>query len=261
MPIDWGSLINERHFFDHDGLRLSYLDSGGTGPVLLALHGHLNEARFIDEGAVPRAVPYRVVALDQRGHGESDHALTYEIDDYVGDAVALLEQLGIENVTVLGHSLGGVIAYSLAARIPARVDKLVVVDIGAVVEDDLGIVLTWPRRASTRSGLVAAFGFMGPKQEYLMREYADGWGVPWAAADMVASQGSLNGAHWHSWLATTMPALLVHGSESRTLSREQADDMARRRPATTLIHLPGGHAVYVDAPDDYSKAVTSFLRQ
>ncbi len=229
--------------------------------MLLALHGHLNEARFVDEGAVPRSIPYRVVALDQRGHGESDHARSYEVDDYVDDALALLHHLGVDKLTLLGHSLGGVIAYSLAARIPARVEKLVVVDIGAVVDDDLSSVLTWPKRAPTRLSLVQAFGFMGPKQEYVMREYPDGWGVPWVPTEMVASQRALNGDHWHSWLATGMPTLLVHGSESRTLSAEQADEMARRRPATTVVHVPGGHAIYVDAQEAYSTAVSSFLQR
>lgn len=250
-----------RHFFDHDGLHLSYLDTGGDEPPLLALHGHLNEARFVMQGAVPSQIPYRTIALDQRGHGQSDHAHSYRINDYVDDAVALLDHLKIESATVLGHSLGGVVAYTLAARAPDRVEKLVIVDIGAVVDDDLGVVLTWLHRAPTRRALVEAFGFMGAKQEYVMRKYADGWGVPWNPAEMVASQEEINGDHWQTWLATTMPALLIHGSDSHTLNTQQAEDMAQRRPATTLIHLAGGHAIYVDAPSAYVQAVTTFLAE
>ncbi|MDP9028280.1 MAG: alpha/beta hydrolase, partial [Actinomycetota bacterium] len=152
-----------RGYFEHDGLRLSYLDTAQPGPdgapVLLALHGHLNEARFIEQGAIPDDLPYRVIALDQRGHGESDHATSYRVEDYVGDALALLDHLGVERAAVLGHSLGGVIAYSLAARAPDRVPALVVVDIGADNHGDLSITRQWPRRAGGREVLVEAFGF------------------------------------------------------------------------------------------------------
>lgn len=249
-----------RTTFDHGGITLSYLDSGGPGPILLALHGHLNEARFVHQGAVPPDLGYRVVALDQRGHGESGHAHSYATDRYVDDAVALLDHLGIATAVLLGHSLGAAVAYLLAARAPARVTAMIVVDIGAVIDDDLGITRQWPRRAASKEDLVTAFGFMGSKQAYVMRHYADGWGVPWCADEMVASQQELNGDHWREWLATTKPALLIHGVESRQLSGDHAEDMAARRSGTTLRHLPGGHAVYADNPDGYAAEVRAFLR-
>ena len=103
------------------------------------------------------------------------------------------------------------------------------------------------------------FGFMGKNQRYVMREYPDGWGVPWDPAEMVVSQDNLNGDHWDAWLASRAPALLIHGTESRTLSAELARQMADRRPGTTLKHLPGGHAIYVDAPEDYAALVSDFI--
>lgn len=253
----------ERGSFTNDGLRLSYLDSGETDrPVLLALHGHLNEGRFVDQGALPPGHGYRVIAPDQRGHGESDHANPdggYATDRYVDDALALLNLLEVDQAVVLGHSLGGAVTYCLAARAPERVRAMVVVDIAACIDDSLDLVTAWPRRAPTREALVDAFGFMGPKQEFVMREYDDGWGVPWHREGMPQSQRELNGDRWDQWLATDLPTLLVHGTDSRQLATAHAEDMARRRPNTELVHLPGGHAMYVDHPEEYAAAVSPFL--
>jgi esterase len=256
---DVTSSDSRRRSFVHDGLHLSYLDTGEDAPVLLALHGHLNEGRFIDQGAIPPGLGFRMIAPDQRGHGESDHAASYHIDEYVRDALALLDHLGIDRAVVLGHSLGGVVAYALAARAPDRVLALVVIDIGAENSGDLSITVGWPRRAPSRHALVQGLGFMGPNQAYVMREYADGWGVPWDADDMVASQQALNGDRWVDWLATSMPALLIHGDQSRNLSDEQAVAMAQRRDNTELVVLDAGHAVYIDAPEEYTKIVGDFL--
>ncbi len=251
-----------RGSFTHDGLRLSYLDFGGDDgrPVLLALHGHLNEGRFVEQGAVPLDIGYRIVAPDQRGHGESDHPDAYSPDGYVGDALALLDHLGVERATMLGHSLGGQVAYRLAAAAPDRVDALVVVEMGAVLRSgSMEIIGGFPRRAATREALIEAFSFLGPNHAYVMREYADGWGVPWEVPEMLASEASISGDHWDVWLATDMPALVVHGTDSNVLDTQHADEMAARRSATEVVHIAGGHGIYRAAPREYTGAVTAFL--
>ena len=250
-----------RGAFQTAGLTLSYLDYGGPGPVPLALHGQLNEARFVEQGAAPLDDGYRIVALEQRGHGESEHATSYATERYVDDAVALLDHLGIAKAVVLGHSLGAAVAYLLAARVPERVAGLIVVDIGAVIDDDLSVAQSWPRRTAAQHELIEALGFMGAKQAYVMRHYDDGWGLPYDGAQMAASQRELNGDHWQQWLSSPTRALLIHGTCSRRLSTEHAEQMADRRPNTTLIHLDAGHAVYVDNPVEYTAAVREFLAQ
>jgi pimeloyl-ACP methyl ester carboxylesterase len=89
----------------------------------------------------------------------------------------VLEHLGIHGAAVLGHSLGGVNAYQLAAWFPGLVDALIVEDIGAEVDDDLSVSLSWPHRAPTRAELLEE---LGASASYLMgavREYPDGWGL------------------------------------------------------------------------------------
>jgi pimeloyl-ACP methyl ester carboxylesterase len=89
-------------------------------------------ARRLRGGPHTRAVP-----PGPDGHGRSDRTPEYDRDGYVRDAAALLEHLGLDGVVVLGHSLGGLNAYQLAARHPHLVRALVIEDIGAVAEDDL----------------------------------------------------------------------------------------------------------------------------
>ncbi len=84
----------DRRSFRSGGLTLSYLDAGGDGQPLLALPAHWMEARTYAPLAAALAPAWRVVALDQRGHGLSDRATRYERDDYLGDALALCDHLG-----------------------------------------------------------------------------------------------------------------------------------------------------------------------
>ncbi|MDO9355295.1 MAG: alpha/beta fold hydrolase, partial [Solirubrobacteraceae bacterium] len=116
----------KRNSFQHDGLTLSYLDSGGERPLMIALHAMWMEARSFEEFAI--AMPeWRVVSLDQRGHGLSDHASDYSRAAFVGDIAALLDHLGATGPVVLvGNSLGGTNAFFFAARHPERVRAMVI---------------------------------------------------------------------------------------------------------------------------------------
>lgn len=123
VPVDqpWVSTITGvRHSFLHSGRRLSYLDFGGPGRPVLALHGHYNEAAAFAPLAAALSPDLRVLALDQRGHGESDRADSYGREDYVEDVAAFHDHLGLGPLPVVGHSLGGVNAYQYAARHPGH---------------------------------------------------------------------------------------------------------------------------------------------
>lgn len=205
------------------------------------------------------APEWRVIALDQRGHGWSDRPTDFSREGYIDDAATLLARLGLENVVVLGHSLGGVNAYQLAARHPRLVRALVVEDIGAEVDDDLSFCLSWPERAPTRSALIKELAESARHLSDAFREYPDGWGLAFEPKDMVASQRQLNGNHWDDWLAGDCPALLIHGTRSDVLSAEHAKAMADRRPHTRLVELPAGHTVHETVPAAYAAAVRDFL--
>ncbi|TXS54199.1 alpha/beta fold hydrolase [Streptomyces sp. t39] len=247
-----------RGSFEVDGRRLSYLDFGGPGPVLVALHGHFSEGADFAPLAEKLGSAWRVIALDQRGHGESDRAGDYERSGYVGDVRAFLDHLGLTRVALLGHSLGGVNAYQFAARHPGRVTALVVEDAGAVCDIGLTFAKNLPPRVATRDGLVEALGAAAPYLERTFRERAEGWGFSFDAADTVRSQQALSGVHWHDWLSVRCPTLLVRGAHSDELSASHARDMAAQR-SVRLVELPAGHVVHHDQPDAFAACVGEFL--
>ncbi|MEU6896291.1 alpha/beta hydrolase [Streptomyces sp. NPDC046557] len=248
-----------RHVVSVGGRRLSYVDYGGRGQPLLALHGHFAEARTFAGVAAEVSPDWRVIALDQRGHGHSERPADFSRDGYIGDAAALLDLLGIRDAVVLGHSLGGVNAYQLAARHPSLVRALVIEDVGAEVDGDLSFCLSWPERAPSRAALLGGLAGSARYLEDAFREYPDGWGLAFKPRDMVASQQQLNGDHWDDWLSSRCPALLVHGTRSGVLSAHHARDMAARRPDTRLVELPTGHTVHETDPVGFGAAVLTFL--
>jgi esterase len=250
----------ERCYFHHDGLRFSYLDPGGRGQVLVALHAHFMEAVTFAPLAAGLGPEWRVVALDQRGHGFSDHAPTYTRADYVGDLQAFCEHLRLRDVVLLGNSLGGVNAYQFAARHPARVRGLVIEDIGAEVRDDLSFVLPWAGQFPLRKDLEERVGprFL-PYIEDSFRETPGGWKVAFDPREIVASGKSLSGDHWPDWLASECPALLIRGRDSRVTTQAAVEEMASRRPNTRLVTLDGGHVVHLDNPAGFADAVRQFL--
>jgi pimeloyl-ACP methyl ester carboxylesterase len=251
-----------RDFFMADGPRLSYLDFGGPGLPLLALHGHYNEASAFAPLAAALAPRWRVLALDQRGHGASDRAAGYERADYVADLLAFHRHLDLGPVPVLGHSLGGVNAYQFAARHPERVSRLIVEDVGAVVDADWDLALRLPPTAPSEAALAEAIGPIAPYLECSFRQRDGGWGFSFDIDDTVASHKAVNGDHWDDWTAVSCATLLVRGTRSDLLTADHARDMiARRGPRARLTELPTGHVVHHDAPEQFAAEVAAFLSE
>lgn len=249
----------QRRAFEAEGLTLSYLDAG-QGRPLVALHAHWMEAATFTPLAAALAPDWRVIALDQRGHGFSEHSETYSRDDYLGDIEALFGHLGLTSAVLLGNSLGGANAYQFAARNPDRVAALIIEDIGVEIHADTSFALPWAGVFPTRAALEDKIGArLVPALSPSIRETAVGWQLAFDPHDTDASQSELNGDHWADWVASSCPALIVRGRESRVTNLAQLEKMAARRPNTTLVELDGCHAVHFDNPEGFVDAVRAFL--
>ena len=112
-------------------LRLRYLDWAGGLPPIVALHGLASSSHWYDLIARLLSPQYRIVAPDQRGHGQTTQAPQgYDWPTLASDVASLMDLLEIQQAFVIGHSWGGHVASSLAANHPERVSRLVMIDGG-----------------------------------------------------------------------------------------------------------------------------------
>src|SRR5262245_64291430 len=129
-----------RHrFIDTGDLRLHALEWGMSGsPGLCFLHGGSAHAHWFDAVAPAFADRFHVIALDQRGHGESAWSATaaYATEDFASDLDGVFDALGWERAVLVGHSMGGHNAMAFAGWYPTRVRGLVIVDSRPAIPDD-----------------------------------------------------------------------------------------------------------------------------
>ncbi|MFK5598944.1 alpha/beta fold hydrolase [Methylobacterium sp. HMF5984] len=159
--------------FDSDGVRIAYIDvpaSGGSGDPILLIHGFASNhvVNWVNTTWVRTLTQagYRTIALDNRGHGESEKLYDparYGSEDMAGDAVRLLDHLGIERADVMGYSMGGRITAHLALDHAARVRSALIGGLGLHLVEGKGLpsgiaeALEAPAAAKAANPTAAAF--------------------------------------------------------------------------------------------------------
>ena len=253
------------------GVRLSCLDYGGDGTPVLLLHGLCGEAREWEATATRLRPRFRVLALDQRGHGSSDRAPgQYGRDAYVADAVAAIVQLGLAPAAVVGQSMGGLNAYLLAARHPDLVHALVVVEAQASASPDgMAALRTWLRTfpvpfltAEAARAFMQGSGFPGEAWRELLYERPDGWSPRFDVDGAIESTVDLGGrSYWDEWRTIRCPTLVVGGSD-RELAQAELEAMAACLPDGCYTLVEGaGHNVHLDRADVWHGLLEAFLAQ
>ena len=261
-----------------DGLRFHLVDRGRPdGPAVLLLHGFNQTAHSWDEFAERIAADgFRAVAIDQRGHGDSDRAPggDYSRESMADDAVRLADALGIERFAVVGMSMGAVHAVLAAVRHPARVLALVVVDWAPEVEaQGVGIIaqvarLSWPtfddavesmhrfNPRRSRDNISARLSrSLGPDEQGTWRWKVDAAGL--AAHPRFAESAE---SMWRAVEGVSCPTLVVRGGESDLLSAPMAERVASLARGRLVTVAGAGHSVPGDHPEGFYSAVSPFLR-
>ena len=114
-----------------DGVQINLAIWEGTGKPILCIHGITANCRSWDALATALAPEYLVIAMDLRGRGQSDKpSQGYSLDYHLKDINCLLDDLGIDRIVMMGHSLGAFIGLAFAAEFPNRTDRLILVDGG-----------------------------------------------------------------------------------------------------------------------------------
>jgi pimeloyl-ACP methyl ester carboxylesterase len=259
-----------------NGLCLHYLDWGGAGPPIVLLHGLRDQAHEWDPIAPALTSLGRVLALDQRGHGESDApARGYAPDDFAADVAAFCDALALDRPVVVGHSLGGRVAYHFAAAHPDRLRALVLVDIGATsAPETTPAMVDFITRnagpfASPDDALRALLGGrLLPNKgtaHYLrhnLRQATDGrWHWKY---DLDAAIATVRAARerdaWDVVARITAPTLLIRGGRSDVLSADEAVRLRDTIPNATLVEIPGvGHLIPLAKPRELAATIVAWL--
>ena len=263
------------HTVTRDAVALKAWEWPGNPPATLLLHGIGNYGRCWDFFADAIAGRLRLVATDARGHGESGRpAEGYTPQEFVADAMAVLDALAIERAVVVGHSMGGTHAIRLAAARSDRVERLVVVDAGPEpmregAERARRLSLERPERFEYADDALAYLRRTSPgyseevyanRMRWLFRE--DAGDVVWRSSrDALASiMFGARGDLWDALRAIRCPVLLVRGTRSNVLSAEVAKRIIETLADGRLIELDAGHNVALDRPSELADAVAAFAR-
>jgi esterase len=267
--------------FDVSGLRLHYRDLGPRdGAPVVMLHGLLGHAHEWDMLTAALATRQRVLVLDQRGHGRSDWAASYTVADLAGDVIELIEHVGSTPVRLVGHSMGGLAAITVAGARPELVERLVVIDVGPDVfgtpfAAELRTFLEELSSASYAAVVDAVDEWMAGNplaDEHHMRHYvehclrpcADGrlvWRFDGRGLRSFFDEETTADNRWAVVEAITAPTLVVRGEHSAVLSRAAAEELVHRIAADArLVEVPGGgHDLGVEQPAAVTDAVVGFL--
>ncbi len=276
----------EYWFDSQDGLRLFsrvYPAPAAAAPVVLCLHGLTRNSRDFEDLAAHLAARYRVIVPDVRGRGLSardPNFQNYQIPVYLADLQRLLTGLGAARVTIIGTSMGGLMAMVLAATQPALLAGIVLNDVGPEV-DTSGLerirgyvgksppVRDWAGAvAQVRMVYGSAWpGLDDARWEKLARASyrADAQGVPQPDSDPLIAEPLKDTSKaapdlWPLWGALAkVPMLAIRGAQSDILSAATLSRMQREKPdLRTLTAANRGHAPLLDEPECV-QAIDDFL--
>ena len=252
---------------------IHYLDPNSSGsPSVLLLHGlgATGESWGLQIPALIEA-GYRPIAPDARGFGKSTYpGGSHTIEAMAGDMAALLDRLGAEAAHVVGISMGGTLALSLALHHPQKVDKLVLVNTFSSLRPDklsiwlyfaFRLVLVHTLGLETQAKAVAGRIFPAPEQNEMRRVLvaqicqADPWGYratmrALARFNVVERLGEIRA-----------PTLVITGADDTTIPPKNQKTLVERIPGARQIVIPNaGHAVTAQQPEAFNQEMCAFLK-
>lgn len=254
------------HFHAEDGARLAYRVEG-EGLPLLCLPGLTRSMADFDY-LMTHLPPVRLIRMDYRGRGQSDWtgAETYTVAQEAKDALALLDQLGVEKAAILGTSRGGLIGMVLGATARNRVMGLCLNDVGPeIARDGLARIFDYVGRnpaGKTLEGYAERLsrtpGFEGvplsrwrEEARKLAVETPQGLRIPYDPALREAFVAAFDGPPVDLWplfgALAGLPLALIRGANSDLLTRETVAEMRARRPDMAFAEVPGrAHIPFLD---------------
>src|SRR3954468_2425219 len=246
----------------------------GEGPPLVVLHGLFGSARNWNTVARRLGDQYHVHALDMRNHGASPWSDAMSYADMADDIRAYIEDHGLGQASVLGHSMGGKAAMALALLHPELVDKLIVADIAPVayrhtmisyVEAMRAVDLSnVTRRGEVDAQLTAAVPEAPIRSFLLQNLVAENGAFSWRInlAALAERMDAITGFPTEDFAGGMFdkPTLFVAGERSDYVRQSHHDEIRRLFPKARIEIIAGaGHWLHVEQPDRFVDSVLGFL--
>ena len=269
-------------FVNANGMRFHYLEWGNPdNPPMLLLHGFAQTCHSWDFVALGFSDNYRVIVLDQRGHGDSDWAPDgdYSPETQQKDVSGVVNELGLDNFVLMGLSMGGRNSFTYAANNAGKVKALVVVDAApqnmrqgtqnirnfVQQDDELDSVDAFVERVLQYNPRRDPQQVRGSILHNLKELPSGKW--TWKYDRALRSPGRRMGSDaetekrlWGYIESLQCPTLLVRGGTSDIVAMDTADRMHRAIPNSRIATIEGaGHLVMGDSPSGFQAAVTDFL--
>lgn len=256
-------------------LTMAYTDVGSGEPVVL-LHG-IPTWSYLYVDVIPRLSPYcRVIAPDFLGHGWSDRRDRFDrsLPAQAAAVLALLDELGVERATFVGHDTGGGVSLILGIEHPERVHRLVLTNAVAYDSWPIGDMValgdpSWRRKPATEIAQFVAGGLVDGIHwpDRLTPEFVEGIVAPYAdeegALSLIRNASSLNTNHTMSLVdrhrAITAPTLLLWGRHDPWQPLSDAVRLSREIPDSRLVPVDASHWVPYDTPAEFTDAIVDFL--
>lgn len=245
-----------------DGVTLRYIEAGTGDPPLVFVHGWTCSRDFWP-GQIPHfAKKHLVVALDLRGHGESDKPdQDYTIDGFADDVAWLIGELGLQKPVVIGHSMGGSIAMNLARRYPELTSALVMVDSPILplpeamkpLVEQLMVGLQSPQWETVAAGFGSQTFFDANTPPALAEEIRNSMGAPQrvtytALKDILSDRNQAVGP-------IPVPSLFIRAQTAYASEGQLREHI----PGMGVITVPCAHFIQMEQPAAANNIISDFL--
>ncbi len=276
--------MTETKFIDIHGVRQAIIDEGEGDEVLLLIHGMAGSAHTWRAVLPQLAKKYRVVAPDLLGHGQSSKPRTdYSLGAFAVGLRDLLDELGIESATVVGHSLGGGVAMQFLYQHPDYCRRLVLIgsgglgpDVGWILrllaapgaEFVMPVIAPSPilRAGNAVRSRLSSAGLRSPRGAEVWAAYSSFADGEARAAflrtlrSVVDYRGQAVSALNRLNLREGLPVLAIWGEQDKIIPVDHAYSALQVRPDCRLEILPGvGHFVQVEAPTEVIDLIDEFI--
>jgi pimeloyl-ACP methyl ester carboxylesterase len=220
---------------------------------------------------------FRAITVDNRdvGNSSSCEGISYSIDDMADDAVAVLDELGIDRGYVLGISMGGMIAQKVALNHPERVSKLMLMATGpgggghgVPPSPEVSVALMTPPPDGDRVTygrkileLISGPGFGERHPDRIEMAMSRGSMIGGNEAGVMRQMQAVMGCDtWESLSSITTPTMILHGDADPLVPTANGENLASRIPGAELVLLPGvGHLIPLEVPEQAFQAIVRFF--